>query len=470
MKPLKFLASLSVVLIIAVPQLCFADCSSPPRGFGSSWARQYKQWCESCCGTYSSRGPSCNPGQNWGCRGSQGSGSPSYSSQPSYDYEAEYQRQLEADRQRQREIEEQRKREEEEARRKQQEFERNKRDALNSMKGMGAGDLGLKGTGTSGDLGLKGVDGGKQGLGLKEMSDPSVVDLRDKKKPYEMDLNVVKGINIGNVMVQKGVPNPKQLRRDLVADCVDSVLKRTEQPNKQAQDLLRSFKTKEPPSPIKNIAELAPGDVILVAPWSLKDRNKAGYWEVGVSNGINLLDKWGSNNWSSPASHAAIFLGVRNGKRWYMDNTGKGPVIKEEKEFLREYGARKMDVATLVGQPLSKREGDELWKGAHELRNTTTYWPSKVPNVKGIKGAVTGSNNDGGNDAGMVCSETSRWLLLRAGRNVPETSSESKKILGKDTGLRKKQFVTFSPSDFYEEQQYFVVHQLSFQQKAGEPK
>jgi hypothetical protein len=59
-------------------------------------------------------------------------------------------------------------------------------------------------------------------------------------------------------------------------------------------------------------------------------------------------------------------------------------------------------------------------------------------------------------------------LLLRAGRKVPETSSESKKILGKDTGLSKKQFVTFSPSDFYEEQQYFVVHQLSIQQKAGE--
>jgi len=51
---------------------------------------------------------------------------------------------------------------------------------------------------------------------------------------------------------------------------------------------------------------------------------------------------------------------------------------------------------------------------------------------------------------------------------VPETRSESKKILGKDTGLSKKQFVDFSPSDFYEEQQYFVVHQLSIQQKAGE--
>jgi hypothetical protein len=198
MKPLKLLVALSAVLTLAIPQICFADCSSPPRGFGSSWARQYKQWCESCCGTYSSRGPSCNPGPNWGCRGSQGSGSPGYSSQPSYDYEAEYQRQLEAERQRQREIEEQRKKDEaEEARRRQEEFERNKRDALNSMKGMGAGELGLKGTGTPGDLGLKGVDDGRQGPGLKGMgrSDPNVVDLRhlDPKKPVTVDQNKLKG-------------------------------------------------------------------------------------------------------------------------------------------------------------------------------------------------------------------------------------------------------------------------------------
>jgi hypothetical protein len=63
----------------------------------------------------------------------------------------------------------------------------------------------------------------------------------------------------------------------------------------------------------------------------------------------------------------------------------------------------------------------------------------------------------------MVCSEASRWLLLRAGRRVPETRSENVKIKEIDTGLNKKQFVNFSPSDFYEEQQYFVVHQLGLQ-------
>ena len=170
-----------------------------------------------------------------------------------------------------------------------------------------------------------------------------------------------------------------------------------------------------------------------------------------ISNGINFLDRWGSDNWTSPASHAAIFLGKRNGKNWYLDNTGVGPVIKDEKEFLEEYGQRRMDVATLVGQPLSQHEGQELWKGAHELRKTTSY------GVKFLQ--------HDGNDA-MVCSEASRWLLLRAGRRVPETTSENVKVGGVDTGLNKKQFVSFSPSDFYDQEQYFVIHRIGMNKEA----
>ncbi len=279
---------------------------------------------------------------------------------------------------------------------------------------------------------------------VKGVDDSSAVARPAKKKP-----------DIGSVAVQRGVANPARLVRELLEPLPTVILLRTERPNAQAQLILRSFNMPELPDPVKNIADLSPGDVVLVAPWSLKDRKKAGNWEVGLSNGINLLDKWGSNSLSPPASHAAIFLGERNGKRWYMDNTSSGTVIKEEKYFLKEYGARKMDVATLVGQPLSKHEGDELWKGAHELRNMTTYWPSGVPNVTG--------------SAGMVCSESSRWLLMRAGRRVPETSSENAKIFGKDIGLNKKQFVDFSPSDFYEEEQYFVIHQLDIQGKGQRP-
>ena len=451
-----------LVLAMSVPSVSFAvDCSRPPTGFGGSWARAYKQWCESCCGTYYQSGPRCDPGSNWGCRqqGDSGSGG------PSYDYEAERQRQieaerqrLEAERQRQRVLEEQRRPEEEEVKLREAEFQKNKQEALKSMKGITEGELGLKGTDADG-LGLKDFgDTGTSDLGLKTLFDKgspgsAPVDTR-VKGPSKLDVG--KNINIGVINVQAGVDKPTQLRKDLLDNFSDAIFKRTAQPNVQAQEILRSFKTKEPPNPVKNIDNLAAGDIILVAPVQLeehlRDESKHHLKDVMISNGINLLDRWGSGNWSSPASHAAIFLGERNGKRWYMDNTGKGPIIKEEQAFLKEYGARKMDVATLVGQPLSQHEGEELWKGAHELRNTTTYWPSGVPHV-------------GSSDAGMVCSEASRWELVRAGRRVPETQSANAKIFGVDTGLNKKQFVNFSPSDFYENQQYFVVHQLGLRKK-----
>ena len=105
---------------------------------------------------------------------------------PSYDYEAERQRRMEEERRRledeqrrQHEIEEQRIKDEEAARLKQEEFERNKQDALNSMKGITEGELGLKG-GDSGDLGLKNIgDTGKGNLGLKELEDKKAV--KDKQ-------------------------------------------------------------------------------------------------------------------------------------------------------------------------------------------------------------------------------------------------------------------------------------------------
>jgi len=288
-----------------------------------------------------------------------------------------------------------------------------------------------------------------------KMYNENVQVLKIKQAPYgspvkkvESGQNAIRDFSVVNV--QDGVSNAAQLKKDLLDNFSSTILQRTAQPNEQAQEILRSFKMKEPPSLVKNITDLALGDVILVAPTPKGGNLK----DALISNGINLLDKWGSDNWTSPASHAAIFLGERNGKRWYLDNTSShGPVIKEEEEFLKEYGQRPKDVATLVGQPLSEHEGQELWKGAHELRNTTTYGPSRFLNWR--------------NDA-MVCSEASRWALVRAGRRVPETQSGNAKIFGINIGLNKKRFVNFSPSDFYENQQYFVVHQLGMQRRAEE--
>ncbi|HPU29091.1 MAG TPA: hypothetical protein PLM71_02080 [Syntrophorhabdaceae bacterium] len=206
---------LLTLLLIMPPISIGLDCNNPPRGFGGSWARAYKQWCESCGGTYSSRGPSCTPGPKWG-------GVQRGTGVPSYDYEAERQRQieeerrrLEAERQRQQELEEQRRREEEAAKLRQEQFERNKQEALRSMKDIAEGELGLKGA-EAGALGLKDIgDTGTGSLGLKDITTSaradhpqkaecewgnlgaSVVDIRclglDPDKPISVDPNITKG-------------------------------------------------------------------------------------------------------------------------------------------------------------------------------------------------------------------------------------------------------------------------------------
>lgn len=241
-----------------------------------------------------------------------------------------------------------------------------------------------------------------------------------------------------------------QMRRELLGGLSDIIHKRNSGSNVQAQEIIRSLKTKKPPelsSLTKSIDNLVPGDVILVSPVHFKDWEKAGIGDVLISNGVNLLDRWGSNSWSSPASHAAIFLGERNGIRWYMDNTSEyGPVIIQEKEFLNRYGQRQMDVATLVGQPISGKEGGAIIDAAHGLRDM------------GIKYGV-------GDHDRMVCSESARWLLLQAGRAVPGTQSDNAKILGITIGLNKKDFVNYSPADFYDNEQYFVIHSLEMKRK-----
>jgi hypothetical protein len=257
----------------------------------------------------------------------------------------------------------------------------------------------------------------------KEPVDSSVVDLRDKTSDM-VDINVVKGVNISDVTVRTPVDNPAQFKYDVLTDYSKVFNERVQGQNDTAQGIIRSLKIKEPPSPTKNISDLAAGDVILIAP------------NGTMSSILNKVDRWASDSSNSPASHTATYLGEKYGKRFFLNNTPEeGPVIMEEKDFLAKYYGRDMNVATLVGEPLSKHEGEELWKGAKEMAKAGGY---------GIKALPATNGNDN-----MVCSESSRWLLLRAGRNVPETKDEI-----------KKPFVKFSPADFYDEQQYFIVHRL----------
>ena len=117
-------------------------------------------------------------GGPWGCGSTGGSGGGSSYTPPPYDDTAERQRQeferqqaLAAERKRQLELEEERLNAEREKTRKAEDFERDKEATLRSMKGVGGGELELKGI------------------------DSTVVDLRhlDPDRPITVDHNVVKG-------------------------------------------------------------------------------------------------------------------------------------------------------------------------------------------------------------------------------------------------------------------------------------
>ena len=210
----------SSVVVVSFPAAA-QNCNSAPNSWGGAGAANYKRWCEGCCGSFSMSGgrPNCNPGGNWGCRGS-GGGQPAYDNSAAIAAaEAERQRQAEierqrqeAERQRQQEIEDQRRRDEEAARQRQLEFDRKKQEALSSMKGIAEGELGLKNTGLS-DSGLKGLGDTGGSYGLKDnLNSPapvaakkgcqwgdlgsSVVDFRcmglDPNKPIVLDPHVVR--------------------------------------------------------------------------------------------------------------------------------------------------------------------------------------------------------------------------------------------------------------------------------------
>ena len=142
----------------------------------------------------------CNP-ECFRC----GPGGCSKPSSPSYEpsgpsAEEVRQQRLQEERRRQQEITDQVAREEAEAKKRQAEFEENKQRALDDLKGVAAGEFGLK------DIG----DKGPAGTGLKEIgapvsptaplppqgwSDASVVDLRflDPTKPIVVDPHIARG-------------------------------------------------------------------------------------------------------------------------------------------------------------------------------------------------------------------------------------------------------------------------------------
>ena len=286
-------------------------------------------------------------------------------------------------------------------------FERNHESLVKSLKGSGTGK-----TGTA-PLNLKG-SGNASNLGLKSSTTAAPSD----------------------------AVTP-EMRSELMTGVSAAIQARGSSPSREGAEILQSLKTGKPPSLDQDpFASLRAGDVILIDRIPFAERDKYGWKDTALSQGINFADRLASSNYTSQASHVALFLGERNGKRWFLNNTTEhGPVIIQESEFLRLYGGRDMDVARLIGKPISKEEGDQIWKAAHEQRETKKYgiWSKDR----------------------MVCSESARWALMSTGRDIPEQNAGDVKFLGTQSGVNKKEFVDFSPADFYASWKYFVIRPLT---------
>jgi hypothetical protein len=221
---------------------------------------------------------------------------------------------------------------------------------------------------------------------------------------------------------------------------------RLERPNPLAETVYASIKAKEESSPTKEFAALQPGDVLLISP---EPGNAVG-WAIHKAD-------------ASPASHTVLFLKEVNGTKLFLDNTagiedvtsGRGPHIITDKVFLKNYGQREAHVAEPaqfgVAQPLNPSEAAKLWSAAHEVGIKELNGESPNARVRWSNFGVFGNDN-------MVCSEASRWALVKAGRDIPDTSSRFTKLLSEQTGV--KAGVKFSPGDFFRDKQDFIISEL----------
>ena len=228
------------------------------------------------------------------------------------------------------------------------------------------------------------------------------------------------------------------------------IQQRIESANRWCSAIYASLKTKEPPPSHKKFDELQPGDVLLLSPDQGYDP------EALKSRAIRFADRLSSWEWESTASHTVLFIKEVNGKKLFLDNTsgmdgktvtGVGPHIITGEEFLKIYGAREAHIA----QPVSRVEGQKLWAAARELSlKELADEPKKSRNpIDKTDYGLYGDNN-------MVCSEASRWALIKAGQSIPETRSPFKKLLG----------VYFGPANFFSDEQHFIISPMEDSRRA----
>lgn len=205
------------------------------------------------------------------------------------------------------------------------------------------------------------------------------------------------------------------------------------------------------PPPVKVWPQLAPGDVLLVDP------------DVDLGRALRRAEAFADSLLSGPdrqatACHTLVFLKEAHGQRFFLDNQmGEGPRIITEAAFLERYGHRFLSKAAYarrdaegiyVAERLDPNHAQALWDAAMAAHQKGNQQRIVVRDPFGRDRVVGSGYGAFGED--MVCSETSRWALMRAGRPVAEARSGLKRILG----------IQFGPADFFDPSQPFLITPL----------
>ncbi len=139
--------------------------------------------------------------------------------------------------------------------------------------------------------------------------------------------------------------------------------------------MLRAIDELSPPEPqyrITRLANLEPGDILLVAPTDPR-RDASGASLSAAIQGADFLTRVSSDRASgralqaarqtvTPASHALTFVRDVDGTFLFLDHTLEGSRVLDDRAFLLKYGARELYVA----RPNEVVDGRALWSAARE--------------------------------------------------------------------------------------------------------
>lgn len=151
---------------------------------------------------------------------------------------------------------------------------------------------------------------------------------------------------------------------------------------------------------ITRLSALSAGDIILVAPTDPRRDLSGAALGTGIQ-GVDYLVRTASDFTTgrafvsaqqvAPVSHALTYVRTVNDKLFFLDHTGEGSRVLDEREFLRKYGAREMYVA----RPEAIADGRILWSEAHDA-------------------ALKGKSDYGLFGENVVCSEKAGIVVARA--------------------------------------------------------